>query len=86
MTFDHKWVVPARSPRSTPKTGMTQTVPNLVGYWGLTTTTAADQLKLLVSRHRNEFHIGVRSNGYQSNSARGAGALTNVQRFKVTGH
>lgn len=47
MTFDHKWVVPARSPRSTPKTGMTQTVPNLVGYWGLTTTTAADQLKLL---------------------------------------
>ena len=40
----------------------------------------------LVSRHRNEFHRGVRSNGYQSNAARGAGALTNVQRFKVTGH
>jgi hypothetical protein len=28
------------------KVGMTQTVPNVAGYWGLTTTTALDQIRL----------------------------------------
>jgi hypothetical protein len=30
------------------KVGMTQTVPNVAGYWGLTTTTALDQIRLLM--------------------------------------
>jgi hypothetical protein len=30
------------------KVGMTQTVPNVAGYWGLSTTTALDQVRLLM--------------------------------------